>query len=211
MIKVIVPAKRVATGISVKRKKGRPSKPYVQAAQELISLWQRILLDAKRLDNVKQLGNAEPEVTIIKPIPLAKKDLVFGQTKNGIPEVEHAQVSTEFCRLAFSMIYPKIKPAELRTAINNALKSREWLYTEALEEFRSNDRFKEFIRAVATGEKNINQKQLFSLAYFLLVNRQFEEALGSFRPISSAAPRNKHPRAKAGRIASKSRTSPRQP
>jgi hypothetical protein len=156
---VIKQAIPVATGLSGKKEKGRPPSRYVQAALELIMLWESILFDAAPEPKPPYLAK------IVGLVPTAKKKIAWG--KEG-PEA--TQVSTEFCRLALRMINPKIKFREVLTAINNARKKRQWLLVKALKSTRRRhprDPFRHFIRNVAEGKRNIKKTDLFSIPYFL--------------------------------------------
>jgi len=163
-MKALSPAIRIGTGVAEKKGRGRPSSPYLQAALELIFLWERILLDAMPEPSPPYYGKRG------RVVPVAKKQLGLGKLKNNKQELEATQVSTESCRLAFHMINPEIKSREVRTAINSARKERSWLLVEGLEDARSrhgSDPLKHFIRDIATGKKSIQKTHLFSLPYFL--------------------------------------------
>jgi hypothetical protein len=156
---VIKQAIPVATGLSGKKGKGRPPSRYVQAALELIMLWESILLDAAPEPKPPYLAK------IVRWVPTAKKKIAGG--KDG-PEA--TQVSTEFCRLALRMIDPKIKLRQVLTAINNARKERQWFFFQALESTRRkypHDPFRHLIKNVAEGKENIKKTHLFSIPYFL--------------------------------------------
>jgi hypothetical protein len=98
---------KLGTGISdIPKGKGRPSSPYVRPALELIEAWESI--------------------TTIKRVPTPKKLDVSGP-KSKDDEIPTKQPSTEFILIALRMINPKIKDAEVFTAIKKALALRdEW-------------------------------------------------------------------------------------
>jgi hypothetical protein len=169
-MKVLSPAVRIATGVSDERLRGRPSSHYVQAALELIFLWQMILAES--------LPDPEPPyVAKIVKVPVAKRQVGLGKEINNKRYLEATQPSTEFCRLAFRMIDPKLELKDVITAINNARELNEWLFVDALEDARSegsHDPIPHFIRDIASGKKNLAQKQLFSIPYLLRLYWEWE-------------------------------------
>jgi hypothetical protein len=120
-VEILGTAVALATGVpKVAPKPGRPRSRYVEPAMELISLWQ--FMTAEQMQPPFNVN-----IWIAKPVPTAKK-----QVKRGEQDMEASQESTEFCRLAFRMIDPEIKLAQVRTAINNARKCQDQ-WSEFLE------------------------------------------------------------------------------
>jgi hypothetical protein len=170
-MKALSPGIKIATGVSERRRQGRPSSHYVQAALDLIFLWERILLAS--------LPEPSPpyRAKTVK-VPIAKKQVGRGPLTGDNQYAEATQPSTEFCRLAFRMINPKLKLKDAITAINNARELTEWLFFDALEDVRgkhSHDPVRHFIRDIATGNKNLKQKHLFSLPYLLRLYSESEQ------------------------------------
>ena len=113
-VEILGTATALATGVSgAAPGAGRPRSRYVQPAMELISLWQ--FMTAEQIQPPFNVN-----IWITKPVPTAKK-----QVEKEERDIEASQESTEFCRLAFRMIDPDIKLAQVRTAINNARKYRD--------------------------------------------------------------------------------------
>jgi hypothetical protein len=110
---------KLGTGISdVPKGKGRPSSPYVVPALELIEAWESITTTRDREDS---------PLTFIKRVPTPKKLDISGP-KSKDQEIPTKQPSTEFILIALRMINPKIKDAEVFTAIKKALALRDQWY-----------------------------------------------------------------------------------
>jgi hypothetical protein len=113
-MKVLTAALPLATGVSGKKQgRGRPPKPYFEAAGEMIRLWESITAEPKA-------PPYNPDIFWISLTPTAKK-----RVNKDEPDIVASQQSTEFCRLVFRMIDPNITLPQVRTAINKARKVRE--------------------------------------------------------------------------------------
>ena len=98
---------KLGTGISeLPKSKGRPSSPYVQPALELIQVWESLTATPYCEDS---------PLEVIKRVPTPKRLEVKDR------KYLTKQPSTEFILIALRMINPKIKDAEVFTAIKNAL------------------------------------------------------------------------------------------
>jgi len=107
---------RLGTGISDEaRRRGRPRSPYVQPALKLIEIWESVTSELMRDDS---------SVWVIKRIPTPKKL----DTSVPVKGFNTKQPSTKFILITLRMINPKIKDAEVFTAIKNALALREKWY-----------------------------------------------------------------------------------
>ena len=150
-LNVICPALKVATGVSGVRTRGRPCSPYIQVTMEVMELWERI---AKI-----PLGS----------FPAAKNKTVRGKHE----QLEAAQVSTEFCRLVFSMIKPEIKLKEVRTAINDARKATNWILqrlTELFEQEETHDThvvYDHFIRRILAGKEQMTPTRFVAIPFLV--------------------------------------------
>jgi len=110
---------KLGTGISgLPKGKGRPSSPYVQPALALIEVWETLTATPYWEDS---------PVAFIKRVPTPKK-LELSGPKGKDQKYLTKQPSTEFILIALRMINPKIKDAEVFTAIKNALAERDEVY-----------------------------------------------------------------------------------
>jgi hypothetical protein len=118
-----------ATGVSAEKPgRGAPPIPYTPIARELVELWEFV---------TSEPWQGKEDVRLATSVPVAKKQ---GSKKDD----EASQESTEFCRLVFEMIDPKIKLPNIRTAINNALDARKI--------FRMSPRLREHRNYFTTGD-----------------------------------------------------------
>ncbi len=107
---------RLGTGISDKpRGRGRPSSRYVLPALELIDAWESVT--SERLTD-------DSPVWFLKRVPTPKRL----ETDVKDRKFDTKQPSTEFVWIALRMIDPKIKDAEVFTAIKRALALRDKWY-----------------------------------------------------------------------------------
>jgi hypothetical protein len=154
-MRVLSAAVKIGTGVSAaKKSQGRPPSPYVQAAFELIWLWERITEVRLNPLPLVQLGH----------FPTAKKEIKENEER----EIQATQESTEFCRLAFRMINPNIKLKEVRTAINNALSGREWMDRREMslaEERHTLTPTYYLIKRIAAGKEIVAKSHYFLLPF----------------------------------------------
>src|SRR6185503_16435053 len=109
----------LGTGISgVSKGKGRPPSPYVEPALELIQVWESLTATRYAEDS---------PLWLMKRVPTPKK-LEISEPKGKDQKYLTKQPSTEFILIALRMIDPKIKDAEVFTAIKKALAERDELY-----------------------------------------------------------------------------------
>lgn len=102
---------KFATAIpDTRRRKGRPSSPYLQTALVLINVWETV---------TAELSRGKSPNAIMKRVPMPKRLKVNDQ------RFPTKQASTEFIAIALRMINPRIKDAEVFTAIQRALTQRK--------------------------------------------------------------------------------------
>jgi hypothetical protein len=122
------------TGITDKPiSRGRPPSPYVRQALELIEAWENV--------TAEQFAEDSP-LWLRKRVPTPKRE----KTDDG--KIVIKQPSTEFIGIALRMIDPKIKDAQVFTAIKNALGLRDEFY-----EFARTRQPKSFVRKLQAFER----------------------------------------------------------
>ncbi len=114
LLLVLHAAIQIGTGILDRpRGRGRQSSPYVQQALVLMDAWE--IVTARQF-------SADLPLLILKRVPTPKRLDVKDR------EIITKQPSTNFIRIALRMIDPKIKDAQVFTAIKNALTLRDEIY-----------------------------------------------------------------------------------
>jgi hypothetical protein len=108
-------AAQFATATSIASSKGRPHSPYIRAAMALIDAWESA--------TAEQLQEDSP-LWLMKRVPTPKRLDEKGSNK----VLNTKQPSTEFVWISLRLINPRIKEAEVFTAIKGALKVRDEFY-----------------------------------------------------------------------------------